>query len=335
MPSAPLPNAPMRALICREFGPPSKLAVASRPVPEPAAGEVLIRVHACGVNFPDLLMVTGQYQVRPAQPFIPGLELAGEITAVGEGVSSERIGERVLAVVEYGAMAEWATAPSVRSFAIPDSLAYETAAGFALVYGTSHMALVHRARLQPGETLLVLGAAGGVGLTAVELGVWLGARVIAAASSAEKLALARAYGAETGIQYPEEDLRERVLELTDGRGADVIFDPVGGDLFDQAVRCIAWEGRHLVVGFASGRIPHLPANRALLKNMALVGVYWGAYLEQDPTLIQGSLSTLLQLAASGQLRPHISRVFPLAEASTALTELAERRALGKLILTTV
>ncbi|MCY4106458.1 MAG: NADPH:quinone oxidoreductase family protein [Chloroflexi bacterium] len=334
MTAASMPTATMRALLCREFGLPAQLSVTSRPLPEPAAGEVLIQVRACGVNFPDVLMVAGQYQVRPALPFIPGLELAGEIAAVGKGVSSERIGERVCAVVECGAMAEWATAPAERCFAIPAALAFETAAGFALVYGTSHMALVHRARLQAGESLLVLGAAGGVGLAAVELGVWLGARVIAAASSAEKLALARAYGAEAGIQYSEEDLRERVFQLTEGRGADVIFDPVGGDLFDQAVRCLAWEGRHLVVGFASGRIPSLPANRALLKNMALVGVYWGAYLEREPTFIQGSLSTLFQLAATGQLRPHISRAYPLAEAGAALTELAERRALGKLILTT-
>ena len=322
----------MRALVCREYGPPSSLAIEQAPIPEPAADQVQIRVGACGINFPDLLMVAGQYQVRPPLPFIPGLELAGEITAVGEGVSASRLDERVLAVVDYGAMAEYALAPAERAITIPDSLAYETAAGFALVYGTSQLALAHRARLQAGETLLVLGAAGGVGLTAVELGVWMGSRVIAAASSAEKLALAREYGAEGGINYSEEDLRKRVLELTAGRGADVIYDPVGGDLFDQAVRCIAWEGRYLVIGFASGRIPQLPANRALLKNMALVGVFWGAYFERDPQIVQGGLRTLLQQAAVGQLRPHISRVFPLEDAGTALREMAERRARGKLIL---
>ena len=322
----------MRALVCREFGPPSSLTVEQVPIPEPAAGQVQIRVASCGVNFPDLLLITGQYQLRPPLPFTPGMELAGEITAVGEGVSANRLGERALAVVDYGAMAEYALAPAERVIAIPDSLAYETAAGFALVYGTSQLALAHRARLQPGETVLVLGAAGGVGLTAVELGAWMGARVIAAASSDEKLALAREYGAEEGINYATEDLRKRVLELTEGRGAEVIYDPVGGDLFDQAVRCIAWEGRYLVIGFASGRIPQLPANRALLKNMALVGVFWGAYFERDPQLVQGGLLTLLQQAALGQLRPHISRVFPLEEASAALLELAERRARGKLIL---
>ena len=221
-----------------------------------------------------------------------------------------------------------------RAIAIPDSLPDEQAAGFALVYGTSQLALEHRARLQAGETLLVLGAAGGVGLTAVELGAAMGARVSAAASSAEKLALARQYGAEAGINYQDEDLRERVLALTDGRGADVIFDPVGGDMFDAAARCIAWEGRYLVVGFASGRIPSLPANRALLKNMALVGVFWGAYFQRDPQIVRGGLATLLQRQAAGQLRPHISRVYPLAEAAAALNDLAERRARGKIILRT-
>lgn len=324
----------MRALICREFGPPSRLLVERVPQPEPAAGEVLIDIRACGVNFPDLLMVAGQYQLRPPLPFTPGLELAGEIAAVGAGVPATRVGERVLAVVNYGAMAEYAAVPAERAIPIPDSLGYEAAAGFALAYGTSQLALQHRARLQAGETLLVLGAAGGVGLTAVELGAWMGARVIAAASTAEKLALAREYGASAGINYCEEELRERILELTEGRGADVIYDPVGGDLFDQAVRCIAWEGRYLVVGFASGRIPNLPANRALLKNMALVGVFWGAYLERDPQIVHGGLRTLLQQQTAGQLRPHISRVYPLEKACTALTELAERRARGKLILTT-
>lgn len=324
----------MRALLCQEFGPPSGLVVERVPIPEPAAGEVLIRVHACGVNFPDLLMVAGQYQIRPPFPFTPGLELAGEIVAVGAGLPATRIGERVLAVLDYGAMAEYVVVPEQRAIPIPDSLGYETAAGFALVYGTSQLALQHRARLQAGETLLVLGAAGGVGLTAVELGVWMGARVIAAASTAEKLALAREYGAEECINYQEEDLRVRVLELTDGRGADVIYDPVGGDRFDQAVRCIAWEGRYLVVGFASGRIPSLPANRALLKNMALVGVFWGAYFHRDPQIVRGGLRTLLGQAAAGQLRPYISRVFPLEEAGAALTEIAERRARGKLILST-
>ena len=326
--------AKMRALLCREFGSPARLAVERVPKPTPAPGEVLIDVRACGVNFPDLLMVTGEYQVRPPLPFTPGLELAGKIAAVGTGVTTTRVGERALAVLDYGAMAEYATAPAERTIPIPDSLGYEAAAGFALVYGTSQLGLQHRVRLQAGETLLVLGAAGGVGLTAVELGAWMGARVIAAASTAEKLALAREYGASVGINYREEDLRERVLELTEGRGADVIYDPVGGDLFDQAVRCIAWEGRYLVVGFASGRIPSLPANRALLKNMALVGVFWGAYLERDPQIVHGGLHTLLQQQAAGQLHPHISRVYPLEEAGAALTELAERRARGKLILTT-
>lgn len=324
----------MRALRCRELGPPAGLTIEQTPVPAPAAGEVLIAVRACSVNFPDLLMVAGQYQVRPPLPFTPGLELAGEIVAVGAGVAERRIGERVLAIIEYGAMAEYATAAAARAIAIPDSLPDELAAGFALVYGTSQLALEHRARLQAGETLLVLGAAGGVGLTAVELGAAMGARVIAAASSAEKLALARQYGADAGINYQHEDLRERVLALTDGRGADVIFDPVGGDMFDAAVRCIAWEGRYLVVGFASGRIPSLPANRALLKNMALVGVFWGAYFQRDPQIVRGGLATLLQRQAAGQLRPHISRVYPLAEAAAALNDLAERRARGKIILRT-
>ncbi len=322
----------MRALRCHEFGPPAGLAVEEIPRPTAAPGEVLIAVRACGVNFPDGLMVQGQYQVRPPLPFTPGLEVAGEIVAVGAGVASERVGERVLALLEFGGMAEYVTAPAARALAIPTTLDFNSAAVFALAYGTSQLALEHRARLSGGETLLVLGAAGGVGLTAVELGNQLGARVLAAASTPEKLALAREYGAQEGILYSEEDLRERILTLTNGRGADVIYDPVGGHFFDQAIRCLAWEGRYLVVGFASGNIPSLPANRALLRNMALVGVYWGAYLERDPQIAVGGLRTLLAKQAAGQLRPYVSRVYPLEEGGAALGELMARRARGKIAL---
>ena len=323
----------MRALHCVAYGAPEDLVIANLPSPQVGAGQVKIRVRAAGVNFPDALLVQGLYQIKPPLPFSPGLEVAGDVIEVGAGVDSLQAGERVMAVLPYGGFAEEIVLPAAQPLPLPDSMSYQVGASMALVYGTAHVALAHRGRLQAGETLLVLGAAGGVGLAAVELGALLGARVIAAASTDEKLALAQRYGAEDTISYSRESLRERVIALTEGRGADVIFDPVGGDLFDEAARRVAWEGRYLVIGFASGRIPSLPANIALLKNASLVGVYWGAYLERDAAVVKESLRRLQAWHAAGLLKPHIQQTFPLEEAAKALRMLMERRAMGKLVLT--
>lgn len=322
----------MRAVLCRQYGAPESLVVADVPSPAVGAGQVKIRVRAAGVNFPDVLLAQGLYQLKPPLPFSPGLEVAGEIIEVGAGVETSRLGVRAVAILPYGGFAEEVVVPASAPLPLPDSMPDEVAAGFALVYGTAHVALARRGRIQAGETLLVLGAAGGVGLAAVELGALLGARVTAAASTDEKLALAQRYGAAECINYRSENLRDRLIDLTDGRGADVIFDPVGGDLFDQAVRRIAWEGRYLVIGFASGRIPALPANIALLKNASLVGVYWGAYWEHDAAVAAKSIAQLQTWHAAGRLRPHIQRTFTLDEADQALRMLMERRAQGKIVL---
>ncbi len=321
----------MKAVLCTQWGDPSTLVIADVPGLTPLNDEIKIAVHACGINFADPLMVQGQYQLKPPFPFTPGIEVAGEVLAVGEGVEHVRPGDRVLAICNYGGLAEEA----VTTFAlpIPDTMDYVTAAGFAVVYGTSHIALTRRAHLAAGETLLVLGAAGGVGLTAVEIGKLLGATVIAAASTPEKLALAAQYGADHLINYTSENIKDRVRALTDRRGANVIYDPVGGDVFDEAFRAIAWEGRVLVIGFASGRIPHIPANLALVKNCAVIGVFWGSYSMNNPLVLGSSLETLLDWYAAGRLKPHISRTYPLDQAGAAMTALTTRQATGKIVVT--
>lgn len=324
----------MKAILCKEFTQPDGLVYEDVPSPKVRAGEVKIAVKAAGINFPDLLMVQGLYQMKPPFPFSPGLEVAGDIIEVGEGVSNRQVGDRVIGIVNYGGFAEEVVAPSMMTLPMPESMSYEHGAGFPLTYGTSHVALAHRAKLQEGETLLVLGAAGGVGLTAVELGTLMGAKVIAAASNEEKLALTQTYGASHTINYLETNLRDEMKKITQGNYADVVYDPVGGDTFDTAVRCVAWEGRYLVIGFASGRIPELAANRVLLKNSSLVGVFWGAYALNDPQVMQESFKTLLTWYAQGQLKPHIDRTFPLKNAAEALAVMANRQAKGKLILTT-
>jgi NADPH2:quinone reductase len=324
----------MKAILCQAFGAPDSLNYAEIDSPSVRKGEVKIAVKACGVNFPDVLMVQGLYQVKPPFPFSPGLEVAGDIIDVGEGLTDFKPGDRVMAGLNYGGFAEEVCAPAGMIFPMPDNMSYEDGAAFTLVYGTSHIALDHRAKLQSGETLLILGAAGGVGLTAVELGKLMGATVIAAASTEEKLALTRQYGADYTINYLEEDLRERVKEITEGRYADVIYDPVGGDAFDTAVRCMGVESRYLVIGFASGRIPELAINRLLLKNSSLVGAYWGGYAFTRPHVIQKSSQTLLTWYAEGKLRPHIDCTFPLEQVARALNYIANRQAKGKIVLTT-
>lgn len=322
----------MRALMCQSWGDPDTLTIEPLHLSPPAAGEVQIRVRACGVNFADALMIQGQYQVRPPFPFSPGLEVAGSVLATGDGVRHLRPGQRVLGLCSWGGMAEAVNTSGDLVMPIPDSLDYVQAVTM-VTYGTSHVALEHRARLQPGETLLVLGAAGGVGITAVELGKRLGATVIAAASTPQKLALAEQYGADHLINYQNQDLRTRLKEITGGRGVDVVYDPVGGPLFDSALRSMAWEGRLLVIGFASGTIPQVPANLALVKNCSIIGVYWGAYAQHKPQVLRQSLETLMGWLTDGELKPHISQTLPLESGAEAIWSLMRRQATGKVVVT--
>jgi NADPH2:quinone reductase len=322
----------MKAVLCKQFGPVAGLTFEDVPNLVAGPGQVLLDVKAAGINFPDSLFIEGRYQVRPSLPFTPGLEAAGVISAVGEGVTGLTPGMRVAVNPEIGAFAEQIVVAQERVFPIPDAMDFATAAGFMIAYGTSHNALKDRAQLQPGETLLVLGAAGGIGLTAVELGKVMGARVIAAASSPEKLALCKEYGADALIDYSREDLRARVKELTGGKGVNVVYDPVGGAHAEPAVRSLARYGRYLVMGFAAGDIPKIPLNLLLLKTCSLVGAFWGQFVEQEPARNQQNMAELLAWYADGKLRPHISKTFPLAQAAAGIEYVAARRAMGKVVL---
>ncbi len=324
----------MRAVVCRELSGPQSLSVEELPDPQPGPGEVAIAVAAAGVNFADTLMVTGKYQEKPELPFTPGLELAGTVTALGPGVTGVATGDRVIGLVDRGAFAEVALVRADEVYPIPDSMDFDIAAGFPITYGTAHGALVWRADLKQGETLLVHGAAGGVGLAAVEVGKALGAEVIATAGGAEKLEIARAHGADQLIDYRSEDIRERVKALTGGRGADVVFDPVGGEVFMASLRAVAWGGRLLVIGFAAGKVPEIPANLLLVKNLAVLGLYWGAYRQKAPALLRAQFETLTGWYAEGRLAPLVSHRLDLAEAGRALDLLLTRKATGKVVLTT-
>lgn len=325
----------MKVVRCHRWGVPDTLRLDEVAPPAVAPHEVRIRVHAAGVNFADSLMVAGKYQVKPAFPFTPGLEAAGEVIEAGAAVADLRPGQRVLAVLRHGGgYAEEIVSNAAAVVAIPDAMDFVTAAAFPVAYGTSHFALTHRGHLKPGETLLVLGAAGGVGLTAVEIGKQLGARVIAAAGGPEKLEIARGRGADDLIDYRTESIRDRVRELTDGRGADVVYDPVGGDAFDQALRAVNWEARMLVIGFAGGRIQSVPANLILVKNISVIGVVWGAQAERDPALVSRNLAELLHWWEEDRLKPLVARTFPLAEAAAAMEALLSRRYAGKIVLET-
>lgn len=322
----------MRAVRCHELTGPAALRVDEVDDPKPGPGQVVIDVKAAGINFPDILITQGKYQFKPALPFSPGGEAAGVVSAVGPGVTSLALGDRVAATVLYGAYAEKLAVPEAAAAKLPEAVPFEVGAATLLTYATTIHALVDRAQLRAGETLLVLGAAGGVGLAAVELGKLLGAKVIAAASSEEKLALCREHGADATIDYTTSDLKERVKELTRGQGADVIYDPVGGPYAEPALRAIAWQGRYLVVGFAAGDIPKIPLNLTLLKGCQIVGVFWGQFAMRQPADNRKHCEQLLAWVGEGKLRPHVDEVFPFERAGEALDRLAARKVKGKLVL---
>ena len=322
----------MRSLLCRTLTGLDDLKVEDGPELHAAANQVVITVKAAGVNFPDVLTVQGKYQFKPPLPFAPGFELAGIVKEVGEGVVHVKPGDKALAIVSHGAFAQEVLAPAMRVMPLPPDTDLETAAAMMFTYGTSYHALKDRGLLQPGETLLVLGAAGGVGLAAVELGALMGARVIAAASSPEKLAVCREHGATETIDYNKEDLRERIKAITGGKGVDVVYDPVGGAYTEPALRSIGWKGRLLVVGFAAGEIPKIPLNLALLKGTSIVGVFLGAFMEKEPKASAANAKQLLEWTAAGKIKPHISGRYPLERAPEAMRAVSERRVMGKLIV---
>jgi NADPH:quinone reductase len=323
----------MKAVLCKQYGPPESLTLEELPSPRPGPGEVVVSVKAASVNFPDVLIIQNKYQFKPPLPFSPGSELAGVIKEVGAGVSGWRAGDRVIAFTTYGAFAEEVKTEAARLLPLPERMDFVTGAAFLLTYGTSDHALRDRGALKAGETLLVLGAAGGVGLAAIEIGTALGARVIACASSEDKLAVCREHGADATINYSSEDLRERVKALTDGRGVDVVYDAVGGPYTEPAFRSLAWRGRLLVVGFAAGEIPKLPLNLALLKGAAAIGVFWGDFARREPKAFADSVQQLARWYGEGRLRPHVSQTLPLDRAADAIKLLASRKAKGKIVLT--
>ena len=322
----------MRAIVCSELGPADRLSVQEVPDPRPSPTEVVIDVVAAGLNFPDTLIIEGKYQVRPDLPFVPGGEASGLVSAVGSDVRGFSVGDEVVAMGVSGAFAEKWAVDATALMPKPSSLEHRVAAGFGLTYGTSLYALKQRATLRPGETLLVLGAAGGVGSAAVDIGKAMGARVIAAASTDDKLAYAAGLGADEGINYTTDDFRKRIKELTEGRGVDVVYDPVGGDLSEQALRSMAWNGRFLVIGFATGSIPEIPLNLPLLKGVSITGVFWGAWTKRDPAASAANFAELSAMVDSGVLHPQVSAVYPLHEYVEAFGALTGRRAKGKVVL---
>ncbi|ORL64478.1 NADPH:quinone oxidoreductase family protein [Pseudomonas putida] len=322
----------MKAVLCKTLGPASDLVLEEVASPAPKRNEIVLDVHAAGVNFPDTLIIEGKYQFQPPLPFSPGGEAAGVVAAIGEKAGDFKIGDRVMALTGWGAFAEQVAVPFYNVLPIPTTMDFTTAAAFGMAYGTSMHALAQRGQLKAGETLLVLGASGGVGLAAVEIGKAMGARVIAAASNAEKLAAAKAAGADELIDYRQASLRDEIKRLTGGQGVDVVYDPVGGELFEQAVRGLAWNGRLLVVGFASGTIPQLPVNLTLLKGAAVVGVFWGAFAQRQPEDNAANFRQLFAWHAEGKLKPLVSQTYPLAETGAAIERLAQRQAVGKLVV---
>ena len=319
----------MRAVRVHELIGPDGLKVDEVGEPTPGKGEVLVEVKAAGLNFPDVLLTQGKYQFKPDVPFSPGGELAGDVVGVGEGVSRVKVGDRVAATMVHGAFAEKVVVPELGVAKLPDNVNYDVGAGFLLTYGTTIYALKDRAKLQPGETLLVLGAAGGVGMAAIELGKVMGAKVIAAASTDEKLELCKSLGADEVINYSTDDLKGRAKA---GGGVDVIYDPVGGDYAEKALRAIRWEGRFLVIGFAAGDIPKIPLNLVLLKSCQIVGVFWGMFSMREPDANRANIEQLLTWLGEGKLKPHIDDRVPFANAGDAITRMMERKIKGKVVL---
>lgn len=322
----------MKACLCTSYGPPSDLVIQDIAEPVAGPGEVVVEVKACALNFFDTLIIRGKYQYKPEMPFSPSAEFAGIVEGVGDGVEGFAAGDRVMGYMRCGAAREKVVVREIDLVPLPEDVAFETAAGLSVTYGTTLHAYRDRAGLRAGETVAVLGASGGVGQAAVEIAALMGARVIACASSEEKLAFARSLGAELTVDYSQEPLKERLKELTQGRGVDVVYDPVGGELSEQALRATAWEGRFLVIGFAAGDIPKIPLNLVMLKGCDIRGVFWGAALERDPEGHRANMAELLDWVRSGKLKPHIHAVYPLEEIATALEEIAARRVQGKVIV---
>ena len=323
----------MKAVLCRQFGPPESLVIEDLPSPVAGAGEVVVSVKAASLNFPDVLIIQNKYQFKPPLPFSPGSEMSGLVKEVGEGVRGFKPGDRVIAFAPYGAFAEEVKVEAARMVPIPEGMDFNSAAAFLMTYGTSDHALRDRGALKAGETLLVLGAAGGVGLAAIEIGKAIGATVIASASSAEKLDVCRQHGADAGINYASEDLRERIKVFTGGKGVDVVYDAVGGPYTEPALRSVTWRGRLLVVGFAAGDIPKIPLNLPLLKGSSIVGVFWGDFTRREPKAFAESIGQLGKWFREGKLKPHVSQTFPLARAVDALKLMAARKVTGKVVLT--
>jgi NADPH2:quinone reductase len=330
----------MKAILCKEYGPPETLVLSDLPSPRAGPGQIVITIKACAVNFPDVLIIENKHPFKPALPFAPGAEIAGVIKALGEGVTRFKVGDRVIASLGSGGMQEEVAADSNLCIPMLDGMDFESASGLVVTYGTSQYALKDRAKLKAGETLVVLGAAGGVGLAAVELGKVMGARVIAGASSQEKVELAKKHGADDGFVYPsgkltrdqQKEFSEQIKKATGGKGADVLYDPIGGDYAEPAVRAMNWEGRYLVIGFTAG-LPSVPLNLPLLKSCDIQGVFWGAFTARDPARNQEHLAELLRWCVEGKIKPYVSARFPLARAGEAIRMLADRKAQGKVVVT--
>jgi NADPH2:quinone reductase len=322
----------MKAILCTRAGTPDDLELTDLPDPQAGPGEAVVRIAAAALNFFDTLIIAGKYQYKPAMPFSPAAEFAGTVESVGPGVTAVKPGDRVMGYARWGAARERLAFPADRLIALPESLDFDRAAGLTVTYGTSYYALKDRAAMQPGETLAVLGASGGVGLAAVELGKAMGARVIACASSDDKVAFAKRHGADEGVNYGGSDLRDALKRLGGERGIDVIYDPVGGPYAEAALRAIAWEGRFLVVGFAAGEIPKLPLNLALLKSCDIRGVFWGAWIEREPQSHIDNMADVVTWCAAGLLSGHVHATYPLAETAQAMKELSNRKAMGKVIV---
>lgn len=322
----------MKAILCKRFGPPDSLVVENIPSPEAKNGHVIVSVKACGVNFPDTLIIQGKYQYQPDLPFSPGAEIAGVIKELGPDVKDLSVGDHVFAFIRSGGFSEEVSVSVDKIFHIPEKMDFKTASAFITTYGTSYYALKHRAQLQSRETLLVLGAAGGVGLAAVELGKIIGAHVIASASTEDKLMVCKNSGADELINYTNQDFRSVISKITDGKGVDVVCDPVGGEITEKALRCTGWRGRYLVVGFASGKIPKIALNIPLLKGSSVIGVFWSDFIRREKESYICLLQELITLYKEGKLNPFISKTFPLEQADLALNEIIHRRVTGKIVL---